>query len=127
MAGEAGIVLPDGWTSDMEREQLPYIPSEMIEPYLEKFCGTIIREIGMCPKFPSMKKWRDWDQKMSGVDYLLHHLNCTGNEQLRPVHAKLAFSNVRYKIVPWFSRGLDKKDARRSWRIAREGLCGKTS
>jgi len=105
----------------MGNNGLPTIPSEMLEPHLSRFFGTVVGMIGVEREFPSIEKWREWHNMLKGVHYLVMGTGAT--------HANLAIGNELSRIDPYWPGvsegtrlcgGFDESKARDIWRICRE-------
>lgn len=85
------------------RPQRPYIPSELLEPHVQRFLGWLVEEISMHDEFPSELQWRCWSEQLHGIDRFITVLNSeAGLNELRPIHTKMAFSNARCEIDAFY-------------------------
>lgn len=102
-----------------------YVPSEFLEPAITKFLGTIIREIGSYSQCPPTYLWRRWSYMLRGVAYLIDCFSDESSSSLsaRPVHAILAYNNVRGEFDPFNPYGVyDPQRAVEIWRRCRDSL-----
>lgn len=94
---------------------LPYISSELLEPYLTHFFSIIINMIGQEEAFPSVEKWTKWHHMLYGVHLFIIRTGA--------IHANIAISSELNKIDPfWPTKEFDKEKAMLIWRIAKETI-----
>ena len=99
-----------------------YIPSEILELAVQRWCSVFIEELGAWPKVPPLSWWREWELRASGVSYLIHIAGA--------IHCSLAFSNTltRYltTLIPNKSYARDafrdKQSRKAMWECAKEAL-----
>lgn len=107
----------------------PSIPSEILEPQLEKFLGCMVGMIGAYRRCPPKAKWLEWHNMMRGVDYLVMGNRPKDNRDPTGIHASLAYNHGRCKLTPICGYKQDKFDrerAREIWQNCRAVVTEKT-
>lgn len=94
------------------KRDLPELHSEIIEPYLLKFCGVMLELIAIEPRLPTQEKWREWHHMLTGVWFLM--------DISFGIHARLTFGKMRYELSPiGFGDVFDPAKAEKIWQSAK--------
>lgn len=69
---------------------LPYVPSELLEPHMVATFGIFTRDLASYADAPPVEFFKEWALRFQGIDYLIRGMHSP--------HAQMAWSNLTGRI-----------------------------